>query len=120
VHRTATETTNTEHINCLRCGRTLTSTASKAAGYGPTCRAKVRKAQAVADLTDYKPAQIDSARELIEDGAIIPIRPRVYRTVSTDGTEMYLTARQACTCPAGIKSRRCYHRAAVVILTTAA
>ncbi|WP_377271901.1 DUF6011 domain-containing protein [Peterkaempfera sp. SMS 1(5)a] len=109
----------TEHTNCLRCGRTLTSTTSRTTGYGPTCRAKVRNAQRTADLTDYKPAQIDSARELIEDGAIIPLRPRIYRAVSSDGTETYLTARQGCTCPAGIKGRNCYHRAAVAILTAA-
>lgn len=115
----ATNTEVTATANCIRCGRKLTSAASIAAGYGPTCRARVRTAAKVADLRDYKATQLDSARELIEDGAIIAIRPRVYRAVSSDGTETYLTARQACTCPAGIKGRNCYHRAAVAILTAA-
>lgn len=109
------------HTNCLRCGRTLTSKTSTTRGYGPTCATKVRQAQTAADLTDYKPAQIDSARELIEDGAIIQIRPHIYQSVSTDGTELYLTATTGqCNCPAGLRSVRCYHSAAARILTLAA
>lgn len=110
-----------EHTNCLRCGRKLTSKTSATRGYGRTCSTKVRQAQTTADLADYKPAQIESARELIEDGAIIQIRPRIYRSVSTDGTEMYLTAITGqCNCPAGLRSTRCYHSAAARILALAA
>jgi hypothetical protein len=107
------------HTHCIRCGRTLTSATSQARGYGRTCATRVRHAAQAADLADYKPAQVEAARELIEDAAIIQIRPRIYRSVSTDGSELYTTARQACTCPAGIKGRACYHRAAVAILTAA-
>lgn len=107
------------HTNCLRCGRALTSQTSATRGYGRTCAAKVRHAAQTADLTDYKPAQIDSARELIEDGAIIPLRSVVFLTVSTDGTETYRTAPTACTCPAGLKGRACYHTAAARLLLAA-
>lgn len=108
------------HTNCLRCGRPLRSAASAARGYGRTCAAKVRAAATTVDLTDYKPAQIDSARELIEDGAIVQIRPRVCRSVSSDGTELYLTAITGqCNCPAGLKGRRCYHALAAALLLAA-
>jgi hypothetical protein len=107
-----------EHINCLRCGRKLTSKTSITKGYGRGCATKVRQAEQA--TTDYSPAQIDSARELIEDGAIVQIRPRVCRSVSSDGTEMYLTAITGqCNCPAGLKSRRCYHALATALLLAA-
>ncbi|MFD9256942.1 DUF6011 domain-containing protein [Streptomyces sp. NPDC059538] len=106
-----------DHTSCLRCGRVLRNTKSIAAGYGPTCATKVRNAKA--DLTDYKPAQINSARELIEDGAIIPLRNSVFTTVSSDGTETYLSHTHTCNCPAGLAGRRCYHTAAARMLLAA-
>jgi hypothetical protein len=108
------------HTNCLRCGRKLTSATSATRGYGRTCASKVRQAEDVIDLTAYKPAQIDAARELIEDAAIIQIRPRIYRSVSSDGSELYLTAVTGqCNCPAGLRGTRCYHAAAARILAAA-
>ena len=104
---------------CTRCNRVLRSKTSISNGYGRSCKAKIAAASKTADLADFKPAQIESARELIEDAAIVLIRRNVFRSVSTDGTEQYLTARQSCNCPAGLKSKRCYHRAAVEILTAA-
>lgn len=108
---------NTTHTHCLRCGRTLHTTKSQAAGYGPKCAAKVRKAPV--DTTDYKTHQIASAQELIEDGAIIPLRSVVFIAVSTDGTETYKTAPTGCTCPAGLKGSRCYHQLAARMLLAA-
>lgn len=111
---------NAVTAKCTKCGRVLRSARSIARGYGPTCAARIAKAAKTAPaLADFKPAQIEQARELIEDGAVVPLRRNVWRTVSTDGTETYLTARQACTCPAGLKDRRCYHRAAVEIVSAA-
>jgi ribosomal protein L37E len=107
----------TTHTNCLRCGRTLTSAKSQATGYGPTCARHIRNAHV--ELTDYKPHQIASARELIEDGAIIPLRSVVFIAVSTDGTETYKTAPTGCTCPAGLKGARCYHQLAARMLLAA-
>lgn len=107
------------HTHCLRCGRPLTSAASTRRGYGPTCAARIRAAAQAADLADYSAAQVDAARELIEDGGVLALGRRVYRTVSTDGTELHLTAPQACNCKAGLKGIRCYHTAAARLLLAA-
>ncbi|MFD8564828.1 helix-turn-helix domain-containing protein [Streptosporangium canum] len=73
-----------------------------------------------ADLDDFKPFQIDKATEVIEQGAMLRTsRPHLFRSVSSDGSTTYLTAAESCTCPAGIKGRRCYHVAAVRILLAA-
>lgn len=107
--------TVTEPQRCLKCHRILHR--PSADGYGPKCRAKVRRA--AVDVTDYKPHQVDSARELIEDGAIIPLRSVVFLVVSTDGTETYLSAPTICNCPAGLKGSRCYHSLAARLLLAA-
>ncbi len=107
--------TTHQHTNCLRCGRTLRNPTPD--GYGPKCRTKVRRAQV--ELTDYKPHQIASARELIADAAIIPLRGHVFTAVSTDGTETYRSAPTACNCPAGLKGSRCYHQLAARMLLAA-
>lgn len=72
-------------------------------------------------LDDFKPAQVEKARELIEQGGIVPFRGRrIFRTVSSDGTRTYLTAPQACNCAAGLKGRHmCFHRIAAIILAAA-
>ncbi|KOV86073.1 MULTISPECIES: DUF6011 domain-containing protein [unclassified Streptomyces] len=108
---------NTTHTHCLRCGRPLRTARSQATGYGPTCARHIRRA--AVQLTDYKAHQIASARELIEDGAIIPLKSVVFIAVSTDGTETYKTAPTGCTCPAGLKGARCYHQLAARMLLAA-
>lgn len=74
-----------------------------------------------ADVSDYKPQAIEKARDLIEQGGILPTsRPGIYTAVSSDGTVTYLTHRAGCTCPAGQRGKHtCYHRIAVEILTAA-
>ncbi|WP_372352641.1 DUF6011 domain-containing protein [Streptomyces sp. KL116D] len=111
--------TTTQHATCLGCGRKLTSAKSIAAGRGRVCAAKVRAAEQTVDTSDYKAHQIASARELIADAAIIPLRSTVFLAVSTDGTETYRSAPTACTCPAGIKGSRCYHQLAARLLLAA-
>ncbi|MGW3365940.1 DUF6011 domain-containing protein [Streptosporangium canum] len=112
--------TDQEPANCLRCGRLLRSAKSIGDGMGRTCKAKVATAAKTIDLADFKPAQQAKATEVIEQGGILPTsRPHLYRAVSSDGTTTYLVAAQSCTCPAGIKGRRCYHVAAVRILLAA-
>jgi Family of unknown function (DUF6011) len=115
-----TPKTSTETRKCLGCGRTLRSAAAIARGYGSGCWAKVRKAEATADLSAWTPAQVESARELIEDGGVVPsTREGVFHTVSTDGTEVHVTHRDGCTCTNGLltrPSRPCLHRCAVVII----
>lgn len=105
--------------HCLRCGRTLHTPKSIAAGYGPTCAAKVRAAARTADLDGYKPHQINSARELIEDGAIVALPDRVFAAVSSDGTGTYISDCHGCTCPAGDAGRSCYHQLAARLLLAA-
>lgn len=105
---------------CLSCRRRLRSARSVARGRGPRCWAKVLASAAAELAGEYSGDQLGKARELLELGAVIPTRRRhVFRVVSSSGTHPYVTAIQACTCPAGLHGRRCYHRAAVTILLTA-
>lgn len=75
-----------------------------------------------ADLDGFKPQQVDKARELIEQGAILPTsRQGLYTAVSSDGTTTYLVHASGCTCPAGQRGKYlCYHRTSVAILSAAA
>ncbi|MFE0376231.1 DUF6011 domain-containing protein [Streptomyces inhibens] len=102
---------------CLHCRRPLRSARSIANGYGPTCARRIRNA--AVDTTDYKPHQIASARELIADAAIVPVRGQAFAAVSSDGTETYLAHPTNCTCPAGLKAARCYHQLAARMLLAA-
>lgn len=104
-----------EPQRCTKCHRVLRRPSTD--GYGPKCRAKVRRAEV--DTTDYKAHQVASARELIEDGAIIPLRSVVFLVVSTDGTEIHRTAPTGCNCEAGLKGTRCYHQLAARMLLAA-
>jgi hypothetical protein len=115
-------TATAAHTHCLRCGRPLHSADSRRTGLGSHCRRIVRTARRTADLAGFKPEQITAATELIEDGGIVPLRAnRIYLAVSTDGLSIHRTAVTGqCSCPAGIKSRRCYHTAAARIFATAA
>ncbi|MEU6781533.1 helix-turn-helix domain-containing protein [Nonomuraea angiospora] len=73
-----------------------------------------------ADLDGFKPQQVDKARELIEQGAILPTsRQGLYTAVSGDGTTTYLVHRASCSCPASRHGRACYHRCAVALLEAA-
>lgn len=103
---------------CLTCRRPLRSAASIARQRGAVCARKARRA--AVDLRDFTPAQVDAARELIEDAAIVPLRGLVFRTVSTDGAELHLTHPATCNCPAGRRSARpCYHQLAARLLLAA-
>jgi excisionase family DNA binding protein len=100
-------------------------TAQRWAASGKLIAVKVGRRWSItlgADLRDWNAAQIDKAHELIEQGGILPSRkrPGMYTAVSSDGSTTYLVHAAACTCPAGLRGRACYHRAAVAILRTAA
>lgn len=115
-------TTAAVATKCNRCGRTLRSAKSIAAGYGPTCKAKV--AQAVATVTEaavYKPFQITKAVEVIELAAIVRQAAGRFQAVSSRGDAVYLVdqAAHVCSCPAGEKGVTCYHLAAADILVAA-
>lgn len=105
-------------VACLRCGRPLRATASRASGMGPVCRAKVRAAEKAAHLERFTPAQVMRAEELIELGGLVPSgSPEVVLAVSTSGAATYAVRAdiQTCTCPAGQHGNRCYHLAAAEI-----
>jgi len=105
----------TEHQHCIKCGRRLRCATSKARGYGWGCWRIVRAARKLAALAAFTAKQVEDAAELIEDAAIIPTAlATVFRTVSSDGTKVYLTTRNGCTCPA---RRECFHRAGVIMAT---
>jgi hypothetical protein len=115
-------TTTAEHERCLApgCSRRLHCAASRARGYGWGCWRRIRaaaKAEALAArLAAFTARQVGQAVELIEDAAIIPAAILGYfHTVSSDGTEIYLTAADIRSC---LASRECYHRAAVLMVTT--
>jgi len=108
-----TKNTETNTPRCARCARVLTSTTSIARGIGPGCATILRREA----RAEYRAHQIESARELIADGGIAHLRSAVYLTVSTDGTRVHRTTTTHCTCDAGIRNGRCYHSAAVRIIT---
>lgn len=113
--------TTTQPTHCLRCRRVLRSAKSVSLGYGPTCQRKVREAAKAEIIATYKPHQIAKAEELIEQGALIPLRAGIYLAPSSDGERTYRTHRAACSCPAGIKGiHPCKHRIAAHILSLAA
>ena len=112
-----TTDTHSHEARCLRCGRKLTASAAK--GYGPTCARKIRAAAIDAAKADYSDAQQAKAEELIADGAIVQMAPGLFEVVSSNGTDHYATDGASCSCPAGAKDRRCYHRLAATVLTIA-
>ncbi|ROO82597.1 hypothetical protein EDD29_0078 [Actinocorallia herbida] len=108
-------TTTTTTVKCERCHRPLTDPKRAALGIGRHC-ARIRRQEAA--TLAFKPAQVEKARELIEQRAIVPLRGRrVFAVIASNGVDRYLTAPHACNCPAGLKAKHtCYHRVAAVLL----
>jgi hypothetical protein len=113
---------STESARCLGCRRPIRAAESLATGYGAGCRAKIRKAAKVADLSAWTESQIEDARQAIEDGAVVPsAREGVFHVVAKDGDEVHLVHSAGCNCENGLKTRQprpCWHRCAVAIVTT--
>lgn len=108
---------------CLRCGRVLTTWRSVSAGYGRTCKARVRDSAQAADLATFHGWQVEKAREAIEQLAVVPSsRPGLYAAVSGDGSTVYVVdvLEPSCTCKAAANGRACYHLASARILHAAA
>jgi hypothetical protein len=108
-----------DHLDtfCLRCGRSLRSPSSVTRGYGPMCAGYIREARETTDLTGFHTWQADKASQLIETCGLVPAGlPEVYHSVSSDGSTVYLSSRESCTCKAGRNRVPCYHRAGVAIL----
>lgn len=107
------------HTECTRCGRPLSSPASRARGTGRWCLARARE-EAVRLADEYTAGQISEALDLITDGGLVRVRTRrVWLAVSSDGEDFYRAASTGqCNCPAGLHARRCYHGAAARMLAT--
>ena len=93
---------------CLNCGRVRrfrsAAAAKRAAPSGRICRAKIRLAMFNEAIRGFAQRQVDAARELIEDGGLVPTsRPGVFRAVSSDGERTYLTHSETCNCPSGLR-----------------
>jgi uncharacterized Zn finger protein len=116
---TATQTT----ARCTRCGRVLRAAKSIAAGYGRGCQAKIRAAIKAEVVAKFKSTAVAKAEQVIADGGIVAVRTAgtpVFRVVASNGVDTYLTAPQACTCPAGLRGQHtCYHQVAAAILAAA-
>ncbi|GGZ73084.1 hypothetical protein ACFOOM_01090 [Streptomyces echinoruber] len=107
----------TERDRCLKCRRPLRRPSLD--GYGPKCRLKIRRAART--NTTHPTWQVAKALELLELGAVVPLRAnRIFLVVSDDGTEIYRTAATGqCNCPAGLRSARCYHTVAAEFVAAA-
>lgn len=106
-----TTTTDQHEARCLRpgCGRKLTSKASVAAGYGPTCLRKIREAAVAEARADFTADQQAKADELIRDGGAVEIAPGLYEMSASDGEHTYACDGRSCVCDAGWSDKRCYH-----------
>ncbi|WP_066073817.1 DUF6011 domain-containing protein [Frankia sp. EI5c] len=99
-------------MRCLRCGRTLTSPPSIAAGFGPGCTRHFRRVAPT--LPGFTDRQIADALELLELGGIVPLRGRhVWLTIGHRGTAYRTASTGQCTCVAGAHGKPCHHAAAV-------
>src|SRR5687768_2598642 len=78
--------------------RVSVRTAQRWAAQGKLPAAKVAGRWAItltADVAGFKPFQLDKAREVIEQGGILPTsRPSLFTAVSSDGSTTYLVARE--------------------------
>lgn len=107
-----------EDIRCGRCGRKLTTTASRDRGYGPKCKA-IRDREAAAILRDYSGDQITKALFAIESGAALDCGSGIYRIQSATRMDYYYTGSNCCPCYAGARRRVCWHTATVRLLELA-
>src|SRR6185437_9437709 len=106
-----------ETIRCGRCHRPLRAATSRRDGYGRGCKTILRAAATAAAIRGFAQRQIDAARELIEDRAVVATRrPGVFRVVSSDGTRTYLAHSDTCNCDSGLRrltACTCKHSLAV-------
>ena len=70
-------------------------------------------------LANFTPRQRLQAAQLIaEERIVATARPAAYSVVGSDGQTVYIATADTCTCPAGQRGTRCYHRAAAIALNT--
>lgn len=104
---------------CLRCRRVLKSAKSIADGVGRGCAAKIRQAAREHALEGLTEKQAAEAVEIVADGGVIEAREGVFRVVSGDGTQSYITTPDGhCNCRWGLRrtladTKVCKHVGAV-------
>ena len=112
-------TGNTERVECKRpgCKGVLRTAESIARGMSKACDRKVRQAEAVAAQAGYSADQQAKAAAAIRSGEVAVEGPGLYSVPSSkgDGTR-YATDGRSCTCPAGVKDRRCWHLLVAAVL----
>lgn len=114
-----TQTEAPQTTKCSECDRTLRTAKSVAAGIGPVCAARKAAALNLAAAFKDPQAAANKALQIIADKAIVPTRIKgQYLTVSSDGTQNYLTdvVDNTCTCKAGARLGRCSHLVAANVL----
>jgi hypothetical protein len=97
----------------------LKSAASIAAGVGRGCAAKIRQAAREHALEGLTEKQAAEAVEIVADGGVIEAREGVFRVVSGDGSQSYITTPDGhCNCRWGLRrtsadTKVCKHVGAV-------
>lgn len=104
-------------VTCDRCGRVLRSAASIARRLGGWCATRRRRALATAATAGaWSADKLAKVTELLNDGGLVRARRAgVWFAVASAGLTRYIVHAAGCTCPAGLKCRSCYHRAAVTV-----
>lgn len=114
-------TGDTRTAKCAGCRRTRHFRTAQAAAaahpYGRICRAKMRAAALVADVAGFTAAQIEAAREIVTEGALIPLAKRgAFRVLSSAGDSVYTATADGCNCPNWLRRlspKPCKHNLAV-------
>lgn len=112
------EETTAQQARCHRCHRILRAAKSIARKYGRGCAAILRAAALAEAVKGFAEAQVEKARQLIEDGGIVAIREGIYRVAASNGLDFYSVAVTGqCSCRAGVNGWPCYHFAAARIMS---
>lgn len=104
-----------DDIRCERCGRKLTTGASRDRKLGPKCKV-IRDREAAAILREYSDDQIIKAVTALQSEKVRDCGDGIAMVKSSDDLTWYYTGSGCCTCHAGSRRRVCYHTAAVRLL----
>lgn len=100
---------------CTACGRPLRSARALRRGYGWRCYAKVLRAARVLEASRNM-AAAKAAQALLDGAYVRHPHKAVWQVVSSDGSQVYLTHPNGCTCRAGLHDKLCWHRAGAEVL----
>jgi len=111
--------TEQEIHRCNRCHRILRATASVTSGYGPGCRAVIRREAREHALDELNDKQRSKALEIVADGGVQRISDRVFLVIAGLGDQVYRTCvNGSCNCAWGLRrksalTKPCAHVGAV-------